>query len=269
MTDRRWAANLSLLFTEAPLLDRPALAAGAGFAAVEMWWPFPTPEPTGRELDDLLDAVDAAGVPLVGLNFFAGDMPAGDRGVACDPSRGAELAANASVVADVADRTGCRRFNLLYGKLDPDADASPQHEAAADAIAEAAQALSTTDAVVLLEPLARDLNGTYPLHTLDDVVGVLDGPLAARGVTTAAPLYDTFHLAMNGVDLVEAARTHAARVGHVQIADAPGRGAPGTGEAPIAAALDALRAGGYTGWVAAEYAAADDTPATLAWMSTL
>lgn len=269
MTPSHWAANLSLLFAEAPLLERPALAAGAGFAAVEMWWPFAGPEPAGRELDDLLDAVDAAGVPLVGLNFFAGDMRGGERGVACDPARADALAANVAVVAEVAGRTGCRRFNLLYGKLDPDADAGAQHRAAADGLAAAATALAAHDAVVLLEPLARELNGTYPLHTLDDVVAVVDGPVAERGATNVAPLYDTFHLAMNDVDLVGAARAHGHRVGHVQIADSPGRGAPGTGAAPIGPALQALRESGYDGWVAAEYAPGDDTAATLGWMSSL
>ncbi|ACQ81800.1 Xylose isomerase domain protein TIM barrel [Beutenbergia cavernae DSM 12333] len=269
MPDPLLAANVSLLFTEVPLLDRPARAARAGFDAIEMWWPFESPVPAASDLADLLLAIEDAGTALVAMNFFAGDMPAGERGVACDPARAADLRANVDVVGAVAERTGCRRFNLLYGKLAPELDPPTQHAAAADAVAEAAATLHPTGAVVLLEPLAAELNGSYPLHTLEDVLAVIDGPLRERSALNVAPLFDTFHLGMNDVDIVAAAVRHGARIGHVQIADAPGRGEPGSGALPIAAALRSLRDAGYAGPVAAEYAPTTTTESTLGWRTTL
>ena len=93
----RFDVNLSILFTERPLLERPAAARDAGFDAVEFWWPWPVAVPTDAEVDAFVTAVRDAGVQLVGLNFFAGDMPGGDRGLASWPARSA---------AGVADRRG-------------------------------------------------------------------------------------------------------------------------------------------------------------------
>ncbi|HEX5402757.1 MAG TPA: hydroxypyruvate isomerase, partial [Pseudonocardiaceae bacterium] len=96
--DYELAANLSLLFTEHDYLDRFAAARAAGFTAVESWWPFPTAAPGAADTDALCRAVDAAGVRLVGLNFFAGDMAAGQRGVLSDPARRGEFQQSLSVI---------------------------------------------------------------------------------------------------------------------------------------------------------------------------
>src|SRR5437879_3160259 len=93
-----YAANLSILFTELPLLDRPAAAKAAGFDAVEFWWPFPTATPAATEVDAFAAAIEQAGVQLIGLNFFAGDMPGGDRGLVSWLGREQEFADNVAVV---------------------------------------------------------------------------------------------------------------------------------------------------------------------------
>ena len=93
----RFDVNLSILFTELPLLERPAAAAAAGFDAVELWWPFAGPCPADREIDALRRAIDDAGVRLVGLNFDAGDMAAGDRGLLSRPDDSARFRANIDV----------------------------------------------------------------------------------------------------------------------------------------------------------------------------
>ena len=87
MADLRFEVNLSILFTELPLLERPAAAKQAGFDAVEFWWPWSVAVPSDIEVERFATVVQDAGVQLVGLNFFAGDMPGGDRGLVSWPAR--------------------------------------------------------------------------------------------------------------------------------------------------------------------------------------
>src|SRR5690625_2880584 len=118
MRNPEFSANISIMFTEHPLLSRPAAAAAAGFTAVEMWWPFPGPKATNVQITELTGALAGAGVRLSALNFYAGDMAGGERGVASDPGRAGELRANIADVVRIAKATGCRHFNLLYGQRD-------------------------------------------------------------------------------------------------------------------------------------------------------
>ena len=110
-----YLANCSLLFTEEPLLRRPAAARAAGFGAVEFWWPFAVPVPSDRDVDAFTAAIDEAGVALAGLNFFAGDLAGPDCGVLSIPGRSAEFRDNIDVVAGIGERLGVRGFNALYG----------------------------------------------------------------------------------------------------------------------------------------------------------
>jgi len=256
------SANVSLLFADLPYLERFGAAAGEGFTMVESWWPFAVPAPPDDEIDALVAAIGEARVQLTGLNFWAGDMGAGERGVAGLPDREAELMANIPVVVDIAQRTGCRAFNLLYGRIDLD-HRTEADDQAARMIAAAATAVAPIGGMVLIEPLAASINGTYPLHTLQDALAVIDGPLA--GVANVGVLFDTFHLGSNGVDLPAAAAEFAGRIAHVQFADVEGRGEPGTGSAPLDETFETLRAHGYSGTVAAEYKPTRVTGETLGW----
>lgn len=257
------SANLSLLFTELPYLERFDAAAAAGFDEVESWWPFPVPDPSAREVDELLCAIDAAGVRLTGLNVFAGDMAAGERGIACLPGRAAELERTLPPLLRIAEETGCRGFNLLHGRLADDVERAAQEEHAVASYRLAAEAVSPIGGTVLVEPLARGLNGAYPLETAEDaltLIETVDRPELAL-------LLDTFHLSMNGVDVPAAAAAHAGRIGHVQLADAPGRGEPGSGDLDLAAVGATLREAGYRGTVAAEYKPTEETALTLGWLT--
>jgi len=260
----RLSANVSMLFTELPYLDRFAAATRSGFDQVESWWPFPTATPSATEIDLLVTAIESAGVSLGALNFFGGDIAAGERGLACRPDRQDELAANAEAIVGIAERTECRLFNLLYGQLDDRWTPAEQASTAAVAIRSAASAVSAVGGTVLLEPLAEGLNGRYPLLTADDVLELIDGPL--KDVDNVSLLFDTFHLGSNGVDLVATASAVGSTLAHVQIADSPGRGEPGSGALPIDATLDALKAADYRGSVACEYKPTTDTAASLAWI---
>ncbi|MER7288019.1 TIM barrel protein, partial [Streptomyces lydicus] len=116
-SDTRFNVNLSILFTELPLLERPAAARAAGFTAVELWWPWvdaPVPEPA--ELAALRDALNDAGTRLVGLNFYAGRLPGPDRGALSVPGAESErFRANVPVAIEFARSLGCTTFNALYG----------------------------------------------------------------------------------------------------------------------------------------------------------
>ncbi len=261
-----YAANISIMFTEHDFLDRPAAARAAGFTMIELWWPFARPVADRAEVDAVINAIDAAEVQLIGLNFFAGDMPAGQRGVANRPTDRADLDANVEQVAAIARRTGCRKFNLLYGQLDDRWSPAEQAAAAVDAIGHTAETIADFGGTVLVEPLARGLNGAYPLTTADEVVEVITEVAAPAG--NVGLLYDVFHLGSNGADLVADAHRHADKIAHVQLADSPGRGEPGSGTLPIAAALAALPAD-YDGVIACEYKPTTVTEQTLTWLDAV
>src|SRR5690606_6765761 len=241
--DQRFSVNLSMLFTELPLLERPAAAARAGFTAVEMWWPWTgTPTPEQSELDALRAAIEDAGVRLTGLNFYAGRLPGPDRGALSLPGEESErFRANIDVAADFARSLGCTALNALYGNRVEGADPAEQDALALENLVLAARAADRIGAILLIEALNKPESPLYPLVSAAAAVGVVDKVNAATGLDNARFLMDLYHLAMNGEDLPSVIEQYAAKTGHVQIADSPGRGAPGTGALPLEDLLEQLR----------------------------
>lgn len=260
----RFTANVSLLFSEVPLLERFALARATGFEAVECWWPFPTHDPGAAEVGAFVDALDAAEVRLTGINLFAGDMPAGERGIVAHPDRAEELRENLAAVRTIVAATGCDRVNALYGQRLPDVPASVQDDTATRNLRLAVDTLGDAGVTVLVEPLTRGENGDYPVQTLDDALAVVD-----RVGDGVAVLFDAYHLHNNGSDVVADITRHLAAVGHVQVADSPGRGEPGTGTIDFPAFFRALDQAGYAGWVGCEYRPTAPTAETLDWLTRL
>lgn len=244
----RYLANCSILFTEHPLLERPAAARRAGFEAIEFWWPWPVPVPGDAEVEAFVRAISDAGVRLVGLNFFAGDLAGPDCGVLSIPSRSAEFRDSVDVAVDIGSRLGVLGFNALYGGRIEGAES--QEETALANIALAAEAADRIGADILIEALSGPK--PYPLRTADQAVAVVDAAVAT-GAANVGFLCDLYHLATNGDDVSAAIATHAAKIKHVQIADVPGRGEPGSGDLDIARHLGELRDHGYDGWVSLEY----------------
>src|SRR5918995_3868569 len=197
----RFDVNLSILFTELPLLERPAAAKEAGFDAVEFWWPWSVAVPSDAEVDRFATAVTDAGVELVGLNFFAGDMPGGDRGLVSWPVRSGEFRDNIDVTVGLGERLGCRAFNALYGNRVDDAAPEEQDTLAAENIVLAAKAAQRIGGTVLVEPVSGAPR--YPLLTAADALQVIDRA-SAEGADNVRLLFDVYHLAVNGDD-VEAA----------------------------------------------------------------
>ncbi|MEU4874687.1 TIM barrel protein [Streptomyces sp. NPDC021608] len=257
--DQRFNVNLSILFTELPLLERPAAAAAAGFGAVELWWPWiDSPTPEQCELDALKRAIEDAGVRLTGLNFYAGRLPGPDRGALSLPGAESErFRANVEVAAGFAQSLGCGALNALYGNRVEGVDPAEQDALALENLVLAARAADRIGATLLIEALNRPESPLYPLVSAAAAVGIVDKVNAATGLGNARFLMDLYHLSMNGEDLPSVIERHASRTGHVQIADTPGRGAPGTGTLPLEELLDRLTEAGYDGWVGLEYKSGD------------
>ncbi|GGW25792.1 TIM barrel protein [Streptomyces xantholiticus] len=270
-SDHRFDVNLSILFAELPLLERPAAAAAAGFTAVELWWPWiETPAPAQEELDALGKALDEAGTQLVGLNFYAGQLPGPDRGALSVPGDESDrFRANIEVAADFAASVGCKALNALYGNRVEGADPQVQDTLALENLVLAARAADHVGAILLVETLNKPESPLYPLVSAPAAIEVIDRVNAATGLGNAKFLLDIYHLSMNGEDVSQVIEAYADKTGHVQIADNPGRGAPGTGSLPLEQLLDELRTAGYQGWVGLEYKAGD-RPSTESfdWLPT-
>ncbi|MEO3936986.1 TIM barrel protein [Dermatophilaceae bacterium Soc4.6] len=266
MTDHglRYLANCSMLFTELPLLQRPAAAKAAGFDAIELWWPWPDqPVPSDAAVDALVTAVSDSGVQLVGLNFFAGDLAGADCGVLSLPDRSRQFVDNIDVTVGIGERLGVTAFNALYGNRVEDSSPEAQDALGRVNLGLAAVAAARVGATVLVEPVSGPK--PYPLRTAADAVAVVD-VARADGHANVGFLLDLFHLANNGDDPAAAATAYADRVGHVQIADWPGRGEPGSGSLDLLDLLTTVSDTGYAGWVGLEYKPTTTTDESLAWL---
>ncbi|WP_420891194.1 hydroxypyruvate isomerase family protein [Mycobacterium paragordonae] len=250
--------NCSILLGDLPLLHRPSAARAAGFSAVEFWWPFDVAVPPGRDVDAFVGAIRDAGVCLVGLNFYAGDMAAGDRGLMSQPARSSEFRDSVQVALDIGRRLGCTLFNALYGNRVTHASTTVQDDTALENLKFAARSAAADGATVLIEAISGA--PAYPLRTPQDVAKVV----AAAEESNLAMLADLYHFAVNGVDVGWAIDAYRTLIGHVQIADAPGRGAPGSGSLNLGGYLKQLYDGGYAGWIGLEYQERGDDP--FAWL---
>jgi hydroxypyruvate isomerase len=266
--DQRWTVNLSTLFTELPLVERPAAAAAAGFDAAEIWWTLDGPTPPQAELDALSRAFTDAGVRLTGLNFDAGDMAAGSKGLLSRPDGSQQFRDNIAVAVGLADSLGCRALNALYGNRVEGLDLAVQDELALENLVLAARAAQGIGATLLVEALNAPEAPQYALLSSEAAVAVVDSVNAATGLGNAAFLCDLYHLARNGEDLPKTIERYADRIGHVQIADAPNRNQPGTGTLDFADLFGRLDAVGYQGRVGLEYkpAAGVASADTLGWL---
>ena len=253
----RFAPNISLLFTEVPFLDRFACAARAGFSAVEFWWP------PADALDDLEDAVRDAGLGVALLNFDAGDMAAGDRGLLGDPARSNAFRANVPVTLDLAVRLGCVRLNALAGLRLPGLACEEQLELARENVAWAADEAAAIGAYVLIEAVNTFENGPYLLPRTVDALAFV----RSVGRPNVKLQYDAYHMQRMEGNLTATLRAHVADIAHIQIADSPGRGEPGTGEINFGFLFSTIDELGYDGWVGLEYRpSTGSTEESLAWL---
>ncbi|MFC9994113.1 hydroxypyruvate isomerase family protein [Nocardia sp. NPDC127526] len=245
---RKFDVNCSILFTDLPLLERPAAAKAAGFDAVEFWWPFgEDPTPADRDIDAFVSAVSDAGVQLVGLNFI--DLIPAGRGLVSVPGEQTRFRDNIEVAVGIAERTGCKALNALYGNRIAGEDPAKQDELALENLRLAAAAADRIGATVLLEALNAYESQDYPIVSAAHAVRIID----EVGAPNVKFLCDLYHLARMGENLTQVIDTHARYLGHVQIADSPNRGRPGSGVLDFDELFAALDAAGYDGYIGLEY----------------
>uniref|UniRef100_A0A7C4EJ78 Hydroxypyruvate isomerase n=1 Tax=Fundidesulfovibrio putealis TaxID=270496 RepID=A0A7C4EJ78_9BACT len=254
-----FAANLTMLFTEAQFLDRFAAAREAGFRHVEYLFPYAhAPELLAKLLKD-------NGLEQVLFNLPAGDWAAGDRGIACDPARVDEFRAGVPRAVEYARALGVANVNCLAGKIP--AGVSP--EACRDALVEnirfAADAFADEGLTLLVEFINRkDIPGFF-LHGTAQTLSVID----EAGRANVRLQYDVYHAQREEGEIAATLGAHMGRIGHVQVADNPGRHQPGTGELNypfIFAELDRL---GYRGHVGLEYIPRPDTSESLGFIGRM
>jgi len=255
----RFSANLSMLFTEVPFLDRFARAAQAGFEAVEFMFPY------AHSPQEIKARLDATGLRAVLHNLPAGDWDGGERGIACDPARVAEFRAGVAQGVAYASALGVPQLNCLAGKAPAGADDALLRRTLVENLRFAAAALRHAGLRLLVEPINQhDMPGFY-LQRTAQALSVLD----EVGAPNALVQYDVYHAQRTEGELAATLERHLARIGHIQIADNPGRHEPGTGEINYRFLFQHLERIGYQGWVGAEYRPATTTEAGLGWRAAL
>ena len=255
----RFAANLSMLFTEQSFLDRFALAAKAGFEAVEFLFPY------AFSAQDIKQRLDTHGLKLVLHNLPAGDWDAGERGIACHPDRVDEFRAGVSRAVEYAIALGVPQLNCLAGKAPSGVDDAMLRKTFVANLKFSAAALKQAGLKQLIEPInTYDIPGFY-LNRTAQALSILD----EVGADNAFVQYDIYHAQRMEGELAATLSKHLARIGHIQLADNPGRNEPGTGEVNFPFLFAHLERIGYRGWIGCEYKPATSTEAGLDWRQRL
>jgi hydroxypyruvate isomerase len=252
----RFAANLSMLFTEHPFLERFDHARAAGFEAVEFLFPYEF------DIVAIADALRRNELAPVLFNLPAGDFSAGDRGLANDPRRDEEFRDGVHRAIEIATTLGCRQLNCLAGLRLADIPAEVQTETLVASLRYAAEAAAAAGVRQVVEPLnAFDAPGYFlptPQAGFDIVERAAHPNLRLQ--------YDVYHAQRMSGNLAATIAARITQIGHVQIADSPDRHEPGTGEINYPFVFQALDDAGYDGWVSLEYRPRQSTEASLAWL---
>lgn len=259
----RFCANLSTLFTDRPLLQRFAAARAAGFTAVEIQFPYAEPA------EAMAQALREHGLSLQLMNLPAGDWAAGERGMASHPGREAEFRDSVARALDCARVLNPPRLHCLAGLRRAHDDPAQARETFIANLRFAAEACASEGRVLMVEPInALDIPGYY-LTTVDEAIALID----AVGASNLKLQYDLYHQQRTRGELIATLRAQLPQIGHLQIADNPGRGEPGSGEIGWTQVFAAIEASGYAGWVGLEYFPLDKGPrgteAGLAWLAAL
>jgi hydroxypyruvate isomerase len=249
------AANLSTLFTELPFLDRFAAAANAGFGHVEYQFPY-----SFGSAAEIAAAARGAGVDVVLHNIFSGDASKGERGLACQPANVARFREGVDQALEYALAVSCPRINALAG-VAPEGEHDAAWETMVENVRFAADKFATAGIRLLVEAVnARSVPG-FLLNTSKQAISLID----AAGRPNVFFQYDVFHMQVSEGDLSKTIERLLPRIGHFQIADAPGRHEPGTGEINFAWLLAEIERLGYAGPIGCEYFPAGETLAGLGW----
>ncbi len=252
----KFAANLSMLFTEEDFLDRFQAAAEAGFKGVEYLFPY------DYSAVELKARLDEHGLTQVLHNLPAGDWGAGERGIACHPDRVEEFRAGVEKAIDYATVLGCKQVNCLAGIQPQGVSLEQARRTLVENLRYAAEKLEAAGILLLAEPInTRDIPGFF-LNRTEQALAIFD----EVGSPNLKLQYDIYHMQIMEGDLAPTIEKHLARIAHVQLADNPGRHEPGTGEIHypfLFAHIDRL---GYDGWIGCEYKPKTTTREGLGWL---
>ena len=249
----RFAANLSLMFTEHPLLDRFAAAADAGFDAVELQFPYE------HSPDAIADRLAASGLELTLFNLSPGDWAAGDRGLAALPHRREQFRVSVAQALAYAEATGTRKLHAMAGiarSADPGAAAAYW-----DALRYACDEAGARGLEVMIEPInPRDMPGYF----LNDFAAAAE-LIRELALPNLKLQFDVYHRQILHGDVLRGLEALLPITGHVQTASVPGRNEPGTGELDDFRIFRALDEFGYAGFVGCEYRPLGGTEEGLGW----
>jgi hydroxypyruvate isomerase len=251
------AANLSMMFTELPFLDRFAAAADAGFRGVEFLFPYEASAETVSE------RARSADVEVVLFNLPAGDWAAGERGLGVFPDRTDELRAGARQALEYALALNCPRLHLMAGKS-IGLDARQARATLAENVAYAADLVASHGVEILLEPINTrvDIPGYFY-----DTTEAAQSVIRDVGRPNVKLQYDIYHMQIMEGDLARTIERLLPQISHMQLADNPGRNEPGSGEINYPWLLNRIDALGYGGWIGCEYRPATGTVEGLSWAS--
>lgn len=254
----RFAANLSMLFTEQDFLARFKAAADAGFSGVEYLFPY------DFSAHDIQRELQAHGLTQVLFNLPAGDWASGERGIACHPDRVEEFRAGVDKAIDYAKVLGNTQVNALAGIRPPAANEASVRQTFVANLQYAADKLQAAGIRLVMEMInTRDIPGFY-LNTTAQALEIQ----AEVGSANLYLQYDIYHMQIMEGDLARTLQANLALINHVQLADNPGRHEPGTGEINYRFLFEHLDRIGYQGWVGAEYKPLTTTEAGLGWLKT-
>ena len=255
----RFAANLTMLFTEFPFLDRFERAARAGFRGVEFLFPYAF---QARDIRARLEQFD---LQLVLHNLPAGDWDAGERGIACHPDRASEFREGVELAVEYARALGVPQLNCLVGKRPAGIPDDVLHATLVENLHHAAQRLKAENIRLLIEPINPFDIPAFYLSRTDQALKLIDDV----GGDNLFLQYDIYHAQRTEGELAATLAKHLKRIAHVQIADNPGRNEPGTGEINFPFLFGHLARSGYAGWIGCEYKPAISTELGLGWIEQL
>ncbi len=255
----RYSANLSFLFGDLPFYDRIDAAAANGFRGVEYMFPY------DYDVAEIKRRLRAHGLTQVLFNLPVGDFAKGERGFASDPERVDQFREGVADAVDIARELDCKRVNLLVGIAIPHLNGAYARATLAKNARYAARALDAIGATLVVEPLNRIETPGFLIGTTAEALALI----AETGAKNFKLQYDVYHAQRAEGNVIATIRAHAAQIGHVQIADSPGRNEPGTGELAYERILPVFDEVGYNGWVGLEYRPSRPVPDTFSWIEAL
>lgn len=250
------AANISTLFSELPFLDRIDAAAAAGFRAVECQFPYAVAP------EEIAVRLHAHELRWVLFNAPPGDSARGERGIASLPGRERDFEQGLEVVQKYLRATDCRRVHVMAGLLPEGGDRNVHLRCFIRSLVRAADTLAPLGAEVMIEPINTRVD--VPGYLLDGTALAIEC-IAAAGRPNIRLQYDVYHMQIMEGDLMRSIERLLPHIGHIQIADNPGRHEPGSGEINFPRLLAHVDALGYQGYIGCEYLPAAGTTQGLPW----